>query len=121
MDNKCCAAHFCWKQLQYIYYFSCSGAIASLSSGPHKQAQSLHSYFIDELQHYNLLELVAWPKWSDSPFDDLLVKLEYFLERKFLAGEEISSTEPRSPKPAVVLLIKKKNSHKSALTFITTS
>lgn len=56
-----------------------------------------------------MLELVAWPKWPDSPFDGLLVKLEYFLERKFLAGEEVPSTEPSSPKPAVVFLIKKKN------------
>lgn len=106
MGQKMLCTHFCWKQLQYIHYFSCSGAISSLSSGPHKQYQSLHLYFTDELQHCNLLELVAWPKWPNSPFNGLLVKLEYFLERKFLAREEIPSTEQSSPKPAVVLLIK---------------
>lgn len=79
--------------------------ISSLSSGPHREAQSLHLYLTDEFQHCNLLELALWPKWPDSPFTGLLVKLEYFLERKFLA-REISSTEQSSPRPAIVFLIK---------------
>lgn len=81
------------------------GVISSLTSELHREAQSLHLYFTGEFQHCNLLKLVAWPKWPDSPFS-LLVKLEYFLERKFLAREETSSTEQSSLKPAIMFLIK---------------